>query len=170
MSPILTRVLAAARLLLAFAGLTSCSGDNQGLGVPPTTCSTHAVSAGESPAMEPGGDCIGCHSSGEGPHFVFAGTVMAALNDDTNCAGIQGATVRITGADGNQLDLSTNETGNFFADLRSGGIAFPYRAQVIVGGTSVAMKATRTASETNCASCHTAHGANGAPGRIIFAP
>jgi len=36
---------------------------------------------------------------------------MAALNDDTNCSGVAGVTVRITGADGNKIELLSNGTG-----------------------------------------------------------
>jgi hypothetical protein len=117
--------------------------------------------------MEPGGDCIGCHASGEGPVFLFAGTVMAASNDDTNCSGVSGVTVRITGADGNKIELVTNSTGNFFWSGTAGTIVFPYTAEVSRNGVTVAMQSPRSASETNCASCHTASGANGAPGRIV---
>jgi len=98
--------------VLALLTTLGCQGEDGGkLGVPPGICSTHAVSVGESPQMEPGGDCISCHASGEGPSFLFAGTVMAALNDDTNCSGVAGVTVRITGADGNKIELLSNGTG-----------------------------------------------------------
>ena len=72
---------------LAVVGL----GCGPNLGVPPAVCSTSAVSVGTSPEMEPGGDCIGCHSSNGGPSFVIAGTVMASSHDDTNCQGVPGS-------------------------------------------------------------------------------
>jgi hypothetical protein len=117
--------------------------------------------------MEPGGDCIGCHSSGEGPSFSVAGTVMAALRDDTNCRGVEGVTVRLTGADGGQLDLVTNANGNFFLRAGRGALTFPYHAEVIHNGVTTPMLAARTEGETDCNSCHTAAGANTAPGRIV---
>jgi len=117
--------------------------------------------------MEPGGECIGCHSSGEGPSFTVAGTVMAALRDDTNCQGLAGITVRLTGADGHQVDLQTNASGNFYLRAGQGALAFPYHAEVIHNGTSIAMVSARTQAETDCNSCHTAAGANAAPGRIV---
>jgi hypothetical protein len=144
------------------AGLLGCGPD---LGVPPAVCSTTAVGASHSPEMEPGGDCIGCHGSGEGPSFVAAGTVMAALHDDTNCSGVAGVTVRLTGVDGVQIDLLTNRTGNFYLDGRASQLKLPFSAQVISGGKSNAMLTAQ--SNTNCASCHTAAGANLAPGRIL---
>jgi hypothetical protein len=165
MSQAFARSLLASCLMVSLLPLEGCS-DSQGqLGVPPKVCSTHAVNNGASELMEPGGDCIGCHGSGEGPQYAFAGTVMAASHDDTNCAGVEGAIVRITGADGNQFDLATNQAGNFFTP--SSNVVFPYKAAVIRGNSSVPMRTARTAAETNCAACHTALGANGAPGRIV---
>jgi hypothetical protein len=135
------------------------------LGVPPQVCSTMAVNAGKSPEMEPGGDCIGCHESHGGPSFLVAGTVMAALHDDQNCSGVADMTVRLTGADGRQMDLITNATGNFYTLSNQGALALPFHAEVIRGSKSVAMMTAQT--ETNCMSCHTAAGANLAPGRIL---
>jgi hypothetical protein len=125
------------------------------------------VDEGESSLMEPGGNCIQCHSDNDGPHFTFAGTVMAASNDDTNCAGISNVLVRIKGADGKTLEMTTNGNGNFYSDVSIGSISFPYTAEVTRGGKTVSMLTPRARSETNCASCHTAAGANGAPGRIV---
>jgi hypothetical protein len=148
---------------LVFSG---CEG-SEGLGAPPSVCSTHAVSVEPSAMMEPGGNCIGCHGSGEGPRYTFAGTVMAAAHDDTNCAGVGAVTVAITGSDGVRHELTTNANGNFFATWPSSAVAFPYRAEVTRNGVTIPMVTARSAAETNCASCHTAVGANGAPGRIV---
>jgi hypothetical protein len=154
--------------LLVPPALSAGCRSEDALGVPPAVCSTQAVgNVGESAMMEPGGDCIGCHSAGEGPSYTVAGTVMAAFRDDTNCTGLDAITVRLTGADGRQVDLQTNAAGNFFARLAPGLLAFPYHAEVIHGTVSVPMIAARTASETSCNTCHTAAGANGAPGRIV---
>lgn len=117
--------------------------------------------------MEPGGNCVQCHSDYDGPSFTFAGTVMASLHDDTNCAGVADVVVRIKGADGRQIELTTNKTGNFYSKVSSSSITFPYTAEVVRNGTTVAMLTPRSKSETNCASCHTAAGANAAPGRIV---
>jgi mono/diheme cytochrome c family protein len=115
--------------------------------------------------MEPGGDCIGCHASNGGPSFELAGTVMAALHDDTNCTGVADVTVRITGADGVKVDLVTNVTGNFYLPSNGASVVRPFHAEVIRGDKSVAMMTAQ--SDTNCANCHTAAGANLAPGRIL---
>jgi mono/diheme cytochrome c family protein len=148
----------------AVAGVV-VAGCGPDLGIPPNVCSTTAVNAGKSAEMEPGGDCIGCHSSNGGPSFVVAGTVMAALHDDTNCSGVADMTVRLTGADGQKLDLVTNVTGNFYLPSGAGTLALPFKAEVIRGDKSVAMMTPQT--DTNCADCHTAAGANLAPGRIL---
>jgi hypothetical protein len=162
----ISTILCAAALVL---GAGCGEAESSGVGISPQVCSTSsAVSAGESAMMEPGGDCIGCHSGGEGPAFTVAGTVMAALHDDTNCSGVAGVTVRLTGADGNAIELTTNATGNFsYLHTGAGGLAFPYQAEVSRNGTTIAMLTPRTAAETSCNACHTASGANGAPGRIV---
>lgn len=151
---------------VALAGLVAACGGPD-LGTPPAACSTRAVDEGESPLMEPGGNCIQCHSDYDGPHFTFAGTVMSASHDDTNCAGVSDVVVRIKGADGKTLELTTNRNGNFYSDVAVASVAFPYTAEVSRGGKTVAMLTSRSQSETNCASCHTAAGVNGAPGRIV---
>jgi hypothetical protein len=166
-APFMTATVLLTAALVSPAGCGDPEGNS--IGVSPQVCSTgSAVSAGESPMMEPGGDCIGCHSSGEGPAFTVAGTVMAALRDDTNCAGVSGVTVRLTGADGNKIELTTNATGNFsYSHTGAGGLTFPYHAEVSRNGATMAMLTPRTAAETSCNACHTAAGANGAPGRIV---
>jgi hypothetical protein len=116
--------------------------------------------------MEPGGDCIGCHASGDGPQFAIAGTVMNALRDDTNCAGVPGVTVRITGADGQSVEMVTNEVGNFYLGSPA-AITFPYTAEISRGGVTVPMLTPRASGETDCAGCHTAAGTSLAPGRIV---
>jgi mono/diheme cytochrome c family protein len=117
--------------------------------------------------MEPGGNCIQCHADNDGPHFTFAGTVMAASKDDQNCAGVSDVLVRIKGADGKTLEMTTNGNGNFYSESAVSSVAFPYTAEVTRGGKTVAMLTPRSQAETNCAGCHTAAGANGAPGRIV---
>jgi hypothetical protein len=152
-------------VVAAAAGLVGCGNDN--IGIPPAVCSTTAVPGQKSPFMEPGGDCIGCHSSGEGPGFVLAGTVMSDMHDDTNCQGVADVTIRITGADGRAFELVSNQSGNFFAEGLSASLVFPYKAEVSRNGVTVPMLTTRSASETSCNACHTAAGLMAAPGRIV---
>jgi hypothetical protein len=135
----------------------------------PAVCSTNSDwTSGEqgSPLMHPGDACIDCHTSGGGgPHFTLAGTVMAATNDDTDCNGVAGATVEITGADGTVTKLTTNTAGNFYMEGQT-ALSTPYTAKIIQGTKTRAMTASQTVGD--CNTCHTAAGANGAPGRILL--
>lgn len=148
--------------------LITSAGCGQG-NAAPVVCSTDEdwLSGDEgSPLMHPGGACIECHTSnGEGPKFTLAGTVMGASKDDTDCNGVAGATVQITGADGKVISLTTNAAGNFFQESMA-GLSTPYTAKVIQSGKERAMTAAQTTGD--CNSCHTAAGANGAPGRILL--
>jgi hypothetical protein len=116
----------------------------------------------ESPLMHPGVNCLDCHQNGEAPHFTLAGTVMGALRDVDDCNGVEGVTVRITGADGAVFELVTNAAGNFYTDRE---IAAPYQAEVEVDGVVHAMAAEQT--DGACNRCHTTGGAYGSPGRIV---
>jgi hypothetical protein len=158
----LSRTLAAEAIIAFTLG---CSKPD--LGLPPQVCSTQAVNAGESELMEPGGTCINCHSSYDGPSFVIAGTVMSALHDDTNCTGVADVTVAITGADGIRAELVTNASGNFALERWPGTHLFPYTAEVIRSGVSSKMLTSRQSGENDCNSCHTAAGLNVTPGRIV---
>src|SRR4051812_10675624 len=158
----LCRTLAAGTII---AGALGCSKPD--LGLPPQVCSTQAVNTGESELMEPGGGCIHCHSSYEGPSFAIAGTVMNATHDDTNCTGVADVTVAITGADGTRAELVTNATGNFKLEHWPGTTLFPYTAEVRRGGVSSKMLTPRQPGENDCNACHTAAGLNAAPGRIV---
>jgi hypothetical protein len=136
-------------------------------GAPPQVCSTQAVNAGESELMEPGGTCINCHAGYDGPSFAVAGTVMSALHDDTNCAGVENVTVAITGADGMRVELVSNANGNFKLDRWPGTNLFPYMAEVLRGGVVGKMLTARQEGQGDCNACHTASGLNAAPGRIV---
>lgn len=146
-------------------GVLGCSEPN--LGVPPQVCSSQAVNAGESELMEPGGTCINCHASYDGPSFALAGTVMSAPHDDTNCAGVADVTVAITGADGMRVELVSNANGNFKLDHWPGTNLYPYTAEVSRGGVVGKMLTPRQHGENDCNACHTATGVNAAPGRIV---
>ncbi len=148
-------------LLLAVCGCEL--GEDGDEGAPPEVCSTQETSlVDEGENMEPGGDCIFCHASDEGPRYTIAGTVMGALDDDDRCAGVDGVTVEITDANGQVISLTTNAVGNFFYQ---GELASPYSAKVRRGDQEVAMASAQSSGD--CASCHTAQGVSGAPGRIV---
>jgi hypothetical protein len=133
----------------------------------PATCSTKVVHPDDGVLMEPGGDCISCHARNGVVSFAFAGTVMNALHDPTDCAGVAGVLVRVTGADGQTFEVTTNDSGNFYALESQITLAFPYQAEISRNGVTVPMLGARSATETDCASCHTPAGHNGAPGRIL---
>ena len=69
------------------------------------------------PTMRPGQNCLGCHQEGFGdpdaPMFSAAGTVFDAA-DSEHCDGVEGVKVFLTAADGSELELTTNEVGNFY--------------------------------------------------------
>ncbi len=158
------------RILLLLLPLAACATDGKDSGDGPgdtaaTDCSTDSYWNGgneESPDMNPGEDCIACHSRGEGPEFTLAGTVMGAYADLDDCNGIQGVTVRVTDADGVVTELATTEAGNFYTRA---DIAMPYTIELEKDGQTSRMVSAQ--SDGACASCHTADGAGGAPGRVV---
>ncbi len=166
-------------LLLAapFAALAACDpeiGDDDDEGPLVAEVSTQECVSGrkwvggdeESARMHPGGDCMGCHDqSGEGPTYLVAGTVFDLLTEPTDCFGVDGVSVEITDASGNNWSLATNEAGNFYLPEDDGPLVPPYEAAVVMDGMRLAMVTPQ--SNGNCASCHTAAGSGGAPGRII---
>ncbi|MDP2307300.1 MAG: hypothetical protein Q8P18_14840 [Pseudomonadota bacterium] len=150
-------------LTLLLLGAAGCAG--------PSSTDTGACSSGtywtggneESPEMNPGESCIACHAQeGEGPTYSAAGTVMGDFGDVDDCNGVEGVTVRITDADGNVHEATSNGAGNFFF---SDDIAMPYTAEVESDAGVTAMSTAPTTGD--CASCHTAEGASGAPGRVV---
>jgi len=156
-----------AALIALVASCTESEDEEGGGAVADARCATGLRWAGgdaESPLMHPGADCIGCHASGEGPEFVVAGTVQAAIDDPTDCYGVPGAAVTITDATGKSVATTTNEAGNFYVDARD-ALVMPIAAVVELDGRLRSMTAQQMTGA--CASCHTATGASGAPGRIL---
>ncbi len=72
----------------------------------------------------------------EAPIYPAAGTVMLGLHEDEDCAGVPGATVIITGADGTLTRMNTNRTGTFFTSRR---IVTPCTAVVEYDGRRLPM-------------------------------
>ncbi len=113
--------------------------------------------------MRPGHDCLSCHAQTGGPRFAVAGTVYGDAHQSDDCFGLEGASVRITGADGTVTELGTNGAGNFYAGP-GGEISLPYTVAILYNGQETKMITPQT--ELSCNSCHTKTGANNAPGRI----
>jgi len=153
---------------IALCCLTGCEDeDEEGGATPDDLCASGLRWSGgnsESPFMRPGGDCIGCHAAlGEGPTFVVAGTVHATLDEPADCYGVEGVAVTITDATGQNVELVTNEAGNFFLDRRM-ALAMPVRARLAFEGRERAMVLQ---TDGACATCHTPTGTSNAPGRIL---
>lgn len=119
----------------------------------------------ESPLMNPGQNCIGCHSKGEGPRFAVAGTVYTKLDEKDLDFGVEGATVQVTDSKGQVLKLVTNKAGNFMSS-RNATLSYPITAKVVYKGKELAMATPQKTG--NCMLCHTSKGMGGAPGRVII--
>ena len=99
--------------------------------------------------MLPGSDCLACHSPGgddEADRFSVGGTVFSDLDGGSLS---QGVIVRVTDANGEVVEMTTNSAGNFYS---SRDLEPPMTAEVEVGG-----RVERMATEISyggCASCH----------------
>jgi hypothetical protein len=127
------------RLLAAALALASASACNYG------------------PLMDPGEDCMGCHTHQSGESgWTAAGTVFFGTGEQ----GVADVTVKITDAAGRDVTLTTNAAGNFYTQEP---LVLPLDRVEIVGphGNSI-MQAD--AASGSCNSCHRS-GAVG--GRLI---
>ncbi len=119
--------------------------------------------------MHPGGTCIACHSTDDGPKYTIAGTVFPGVSELTDCNGTNGAgilSVVVTDADGKVLTLPVNDVGNFFT---TEPVTVPFRSKVVsASGKENVMGDPQTIGD--CNHCHAAVGRNGAPGRILSPP
>ncbi|MEI6387881.1 MAG: hypothetical protein WCQ50_14705 [Spirochaetota bacterium] len=120
----------------------------------------------ESQYMNPGLDCIACHSKGEGPRYSIAGTVYTNLDEKDLDFGVEGASVVITDSKGTVFTYKTNKAGNFMSK-RSDVPAFPITAKVVFNGKEKAMATPQRTGD--CMMCHSSAGKGGAPGRVIIA-
>ena len=96
----------------------------------PVSCTSGAYSRrGEGSSMQPGGACVTCHASGEGPMFSVAGTVFSTYHEQTDCVAapsVAGAVVVITDRNGEHR-YNVNAVGNFSS---RDSIVTPYTARV----------------------------------------
>jgi len=147
-------------LALALLSTTGCGSESG-----PCTSGTSWDGGDEGSAlMNPGEDCILCHEQGEGPTYDVAGTVFEVIDEPNDCYGAEGATIRITGADSQAIELTSNAAGNFFHGAGGSTIVFPITATVVV---STGENRMTTEQETGaCNDCHTDIGSRGAPGRV----
>lgn len=135
--------------------------------------------------MHPGGACISCHTSKNGPVLLFGGTVYPTGHEPIDCngsnvdtsvtveAGAEGGAnagvpirVVVTDSDQQVFTMSVNSAGNFF--LLSGTSnppVMPYTVKVVAGSLERDMVASETTGD--CNSCHTQAGNISAPGRVL---
>jgi hypothetical protein len=84
----------------------------------------------EGPMMAPGEDCMRCHGGGEGEGaraWTVAGTVYPSETTEDPDAGVRGATISISDANGKSFDLRSNDAGNFYT---AESLAFPIAVAV----------------------------------------
>lgn len=109
---------------------------------------------GEGGTMLPGSDCLACHDgSDEASKFTAAGTVFTDIDGTLDA---EGATVRITDADGTTVEYTANSAGNFYTQ---DPLKMPISAEVEIDGNILAMIAP--VSTGACNSCHMCGGQAG---------
>lgn len=118
------------------------------------------------PTMQPGDDCLRCHSNGSdypnAPHFSAAGTVFPSA-DAASTSGVSGVTVRLMHPDGAPLaELLTNSVGNFYTlePLPDG-----FRVAIEYAGELLEMPCPPPAG--NCGACHSLPPIGATQGRIF---
>jgi hypothetical protein len=136
----------------------------------------------DGPLMAPGEDCLECHGGGasdgnggggdeltttpasrlddDGPRWSAAGTVYPSAGSDAD-AGLEGARVHLTDANGRSITLRTNQAGNFYTAER---LRFPLRVAVTAGGVTKPME--DAVEYGGCNHCHTRPPQDDAPGRL----
>lgn len=123
--------LTAAALAALSLSLAGCGGDDD-----------------DEALMEPGSNCLACHTGGEADRFTFAGTVYGA-GDAAAGAGLAGATVTLAGT-ADSVTLVTNAAGNFFTGRNLGTSV---DVTVSFGGVTVTRQG-HLSGDAGCATCH----------------
>lgn len=127
----------------------------------------------EGPLMMPGENCLECHGgtllAGEpptipeprtAPPWTVAGTVFSSI-DAPASGGVEGASVRVTDADGQTITMVTNRAGNFYTEAP---LRFPLQAAIEYLGVVQDMEPD--VPYGGCNSCHRLPPRQQAPGRI----
>ncbi|HEU4584036.1 MAG TPA: hypothetical protein VFS67_37520 [Polyangiaceae bacterium] len=127
------------------------------------------------PRMYPGRDCVGCHIDNDGPEFMLGGTVYPfvqyAISDEQvekfkqaqtgkDCFGLEGVELTITGGDGQEFVVTSNEAGNFFVEGKATDLAKPFSVKASytdpeTGKTTTPQMVATFPSYGGCAKCHT---------------
>lgn len=166
---------AAISLVVGAVGVSAC-GDGDGDGPTVETVSQDVCESEQrwvggtsgSSLMQPGGNCIRCHAdSSGGPEFLFAGTIYRSASAETQCFGVEGATVVVTGENGESVEMPTNEAGNFFVETEDAPeLTAPYSAKVVYEGRERVM--TEALYSNNCVDCHSGGGGGRIPPRMLI--
>ena len=171
---VVRRRLAPTMALFVVAGLAlaACQADGKFEGVPASVCASGKIWTFEdkdSPLMNPGRSCIGCHTEtndpGQAPFYTAAGTVMEALHEPDDCAGVPEMTIILTDADGTEWPMPGNSVGSFWLPPDT-AVVMPYTARIVDPAGNERVK-LNPVSDGDCASCHSEQGANGAAGRLL---
>ena len=111
------------------------------------------------PTMQPGRDCLECHGpGGHASRWTAAGTVFTNV-DDPVTAGVRGAKVSLTDANGKTVTMSSAQGGNFYT---AEGLTFPLVARLEKDGVTRVM--TLPVPDGACNRCHNVPpGGNGTP-------
>lgn len=111
--------------------------------------------------MFPGRDCVGCHIENDGPPLAIGGTVYPyllgqqdaqTLQSGTDCFGLEGVTVRVTDADGQEFVVTSNRAGNFFVEGNPDDFAKPFKVQLEYEDITPAMSTSPMYG--GCGHCH----------------
>ena len=134
-----------------------CIGDNEG-------CPDEGACGGKGRDILPGSDCLACHTQGLMPEhdepdywFGVGGTIFS---DATGEQGLEGAIIRITDANGDVTELTSESSGNFHSGAKP---VAPMRAEVEVNG--VVRKMGTEIQTGACSSCHQCEGSAG--GKLV---
>ncbi len=118
----------------------------------------------ESAQMDPGKDCMACHSEGgTAPAWTAAGTVYATPDAPAG-EGLRHVWVELTDAKGKTVTRETNPAGNFYT---SEPLVFPIEVAVRQGNSRIYMPGGSMSGA--CNSCHQP-ASTSEPGRVFFVP
>jgi hypothetical protein len=117
------------------------------------------------PGMEPGEDCMSCHSA-QGtvgaPTWTAAGTLFGTA-DAPETGGLEGGKIHLTDSAGQSYTLTTNAAGNFYLAEQ---LKYPLtKVEAEFGGRRMAM--VSQPPNGACNSCHSLPAQNDAPGRLF---
>ncbi len=123
-----------------------------------------AACAGEvSPLMKPGQDCASCHSTLVDTHWTVAGTVYRSGSAPAE-QGVKGVTVVVVDSTGRQLEMVSNEAGNFYT---AEALQFPLTTARLQQGQRVRAMPLHVL-DGSCNSCHSDKPKGGAGGRLFL--